>query len=118
MATKNLTAADFEVLEHAPGITVVDFWADWCAPCHQFAPVFERVSEKHPDITFGKVDTEAEIDLAARLGIMAMPTVMVIRDGVVVYQEPGALPERLMETLIAKVRELDAEKLRAQADAA
>jgi thioredoxin 1 len=118
MATKNLTAADFDELENAAGITVVDFWADWCVPCHQFSPVFERVSEKHPDITFGKVDTEAELELAARLGIFAMPTVMVIRDGVVVYQEPGALPERLVEALISKVRTLDTDDLRGQAEAA
>jgi thioredoxin 1 len=115
MATRNITQAEFNALSEATGITLVDFWADWCGPCHRFAPTFEKVSEKHPDITFAKVDTEAEIALAAGLGISSIPTVMAIRDGVVVFQQPGALPEALLENLIAKVRELDMDEVRAQA---
>jgi thioredoxin 1 len=115
MATKNLTAAEFENLTQSSGITLVDFWADWCGPCHRFAPVYEKVSQKHPDITFGKVDTEAEPALAAELQIYSIPTIMAIRDGVVVYQQAGALPERLLEDVISKVRELDMDEVRAAA---
>ncbi|HEY7223511.1 MAG TPA: thioredoxin [Micromonosporaceae bacterium] len=115
MATKNLTKAEFEKLSEASGITLVDFWADWCVPCHRFAPVFEKVSENHSDITFAKVDTEAEVALAAELDISSIPTIMAIRDGVVVFQQAGALPEPLLENLITKVRELDMDEVRAQA---
>jgi len=115
MATKNLTAAEFDGLSEASGITLVDFWAEWCGPCHRFAPTFEKVSENHPDITFGKIDTEAERDLAAELNIYSIPTIMAIRDGVVVFQQAGALPEHLLENLITKVRELDMEEVRASA---
>lgn len=112
MTTKNLTATEFEQLSNGEGITLVDFWADWCGPCHRFAPVYERVSEKHPDITFGKIDTEAEQALAVELQIFSIPTIMAIRDGVVVFQQSGALPEHLLENLISKVRELDMDEVR------
>ena len=112
MTTKNLTTADFMEVTSAEGITLVDFWAEWCGPCHRFAPVFEKVSENHPDITFAKVDTEAEQALAAEFQIYSIPTIMAIRDGVVVYQQAGALPEHLLENLISKVRELDMEEVR------
>lgn len=115
MATKNLTKAEFDQLDDASGITLVDFWAEWCGPCHRFAPVYERVSEKHPDITFAKVDTDAEQDLAMQFEIFSIPTIMAIRDGVVVYQQAGAIPEPMLENLIAQVRELDMEKVRATA---
>jgi thioredoxin 1 len=115
MATKNLTAAEFTELTGREGITLVDFWADWCGPCHRFAPVYEKVSENHPDITFAKVDTEAEQSLAAEFQIYSIPTIMAIRDGVVVYQQAGALPEHLLENLIGKVRELDMAEVRAAA---
>jgi thioredoxin 1 len=115
MATKNLTTAEFETLTQSSGITLVDFWADWCGPCHRFAPTYEKVSERHPDITFGKVDTEAEPALAAELQIYSIPTIMAIRDGVVVYQQSGALPERLLEDVISKVRELNMDEVRASA---
>ena len=115
MATKNLTKAEFEQLNDAGGITLVDFWADWCGPCHRFAPVYERVSEKHPDITFAKVDTDAEQDLAMQFEIFSIPTLMAIRDGVVVFQQAGAMPEATLENLIAQVRELDMEKVRSTA---
>jgi thioredoxin 1 len=115
MATKNLTAATFEEVTSGECIVLVDFWADWCGPCLRFAPVYERVSEKHPDITFAKVDTEAEQALAVEFEIFSIPTIMAIRDGVVVYQQAGALPEHLLESLIGKVRELDMDEVRAAA---
>lgn len=115
MTTRNLTTAEFEELTSREGITLVDFWAEWCGPCHRFAPTYEKVSENHPDITFAKVDTEAEPALAAELNIFSIPTIMAIRDGVVVFQQAGALPEHLLENLISKVRELDMEKVKAEA---
>lgn len=114
MSTVALTSADFEE-KVGNGIVLVDFWADWCPPCRAFAPTFERASDKHPDITFGKVDTEANQDLAMQFQIASIPTLMAIRDGVVVYAQPGALPEKALETLIEKVRELDMDEVRSQA---
>lgn len=115
MATKNLTKAEFDELSGASGITLVDFWAEWCGPCHRFAPVFERSSEKHPDIAFVKVDTDAEQALAMEFNIYSIPTLMAIRDGVVVYQQAGAMPEQLLENLITQVRELNMDEIRASA---
>jgi len=114
MATKTLTSAEFEELNAASGITLIDFWAEWCAPCRQFAPIFQKASEKHPDITFAKVDTEAEQELAMAFGISSIPTVVAIRDSVIVFQQPGAMPEAMLEKLIDKVRELDMEKVKAE----
>ena len=115
MATKNLTAADFDAETSGEGIVLIDFWAEWCGPCLRFAPVYERVSEKHPDITFAKVNTEAEQSLAMEFQIFSIPTIMAVRDGVVVYQQSGALPEHLLESLIGKIRELDMDEVRAKA---
>jgi thioredoxin 1 len=115
MATKNLTKTEFDELSEASGITLVDFWAEWCGPCHRFAPVFERASEKHSDITFAKVDTDAEQDLAMQFNIFSIPTLMAIRDGVVVFQQAGAMPEQALESLISQVRELDMDQVRASA---
>jgi thioredoxin 1 len=115
MTTKNLTAADFDEVTSGEGIVLVDFWAEWCGPCHRFAPTFEKVSQNHPDITFAKVDTEAEPALAQEFQIFSIPTIMAIRDGVLVYQQAGALPETHLEQLIAKVRELDMDEVRAAA---
>ena len=111
MATKALTAATFDEVT-AEGIVLVDFWAEWCGPCKQFAPTYEALSEENPDIVFGKVDTEAEQELAARFEIRSIPTIMVVKDGVMVYAQPGALPKRLVAQLIEQVRELDMDKVR------
>ena len=107
MATVALGAANFEqtVTEHE--IVLVDFWAAWCGPCRQFAPVFESASGQHPDIVFGKVDTEAEQALAAAAQITSIPTLMAFKEGQLVYSQPGALPAAILEELIAGVRELD-----------
>ena len=118
MATKNLTAADLADVTREEGIVLVDFWAAWCGPCVRFAPVFERVSEKHPDIVFSKVDTEAQPDLSEEFGIRSIPTIMAIRDGVIVFQQAGALPEQALESLITQVRALDMDDVRSRAAAA
>jgi thioredoxin 1 len=115
MATRTLTAADFAEVAHGEGIVLIDFWAAWCGPCLRFAPVYERVSEKHPDVIFAKVDTEAEPALQMEFDIRSIPTIMAIRDGVVVFQQAGALPESALESLISQVRELDMDDVRARA---
>ena len=93
---------------------VVDFWADWCGPCKAFAPVYERVSEAHPDVTFAKVDTEAEQALAGAFGIRSIPTTVVFKEGIGVFMQPGALPEEALEDLVGKVRELNMDDVRAK----
>jgi thioredoxin 1 len=115
MATQELTPANFEEHTDRDGITVVDFWAEWCGPCKQFAPVFERVSEKNPDILFGKVDTQSHPDLAATFNVEAIPTLLVIRDRVVLYAQAGALPQPALEDLLQQARDLDMEQVRREA---
>ena len=115
MATLEMTAQNFEQNTDREGITIVDFWASWCNPCRQFAPVYERVSEKNPDVVFGKVDTEAHPDLAATFNVTAIPTLMVIRDRVVLYSQAGALPEAAFEDLLQQARELDMAAVRKEA---
>jgi thioredoxin 1 len=107
MPTVNLTKEGFQEAVEKNGIILVDWWAAWCGPCRAFAPVFERVSEKHPGALFAKVDTEAEQELAGAFGIRSIPTLMIFRDRVLLYAEPGALPEEALEEIIAKVKALD-----------
>ena len=114
MATVALTAENFDEATGKDGIVLVDFWASWCGPCVRFAPTYQRSSEKHSAITFGKVDTEAEPALAAKFDIRSIPTIMAIRDGIVVFAQPGALPESALESLIEKVEQLDMTEVREQ----
>jgi thioredoxin 1 len=114
MATTNLTAETFSESVGREGITFVDWWAAWCGPCRMFGPIFEKSSEAHPDIVFGKVDTEAEPALSAAARIMSIPTLMAFRDGVLVFSQPGALPEKSLEEVIKAVRDLDMDDVRRQ----
>lgn len=107
MPTLTLTTDAFEETVSSAGITLVDFWAGWCGPCKMFAPIYEAASEKNPDITFGKVDTEAEQVLASAAGITSIPTLMAFRDGILVFSQPGALPAPALEKVIDAVKGLD-----------
>ncbi len=113
MATVELTADNFNSTVSGDGLILVDFWAEWCPPCRMFGPVFEKASERHPDAVFGKVDTEAQPEIAATFTITSIPTLMIIRDSVVLYAQPGALPEKSLEELITKAEALDMDEVRA-----
>ena len=114
MATIELTHQNFGQHIEKNGITLVDFWAEWCGPCRMFGPIFESASEKYPDITFGKVDTEAEQQLAGEAGISSIPTLMVFRDGILLYNSPGALPAEALDEIITAVNGLNMDEVRAE----
>ena len=114
LATSTLTIDTFEETVKSDGITLVDFWASWCGPCRQFGPIFETTAEENPDVTFAKVDTEAEQRLAGALNIMSIPTLMIFRDGIQLFNRPGALPKTALDDLLRQVRELDMDEVRKQ----
>ncbi len=114
MTTRTATESTFSELVAENPIVLVDFWAAWCGPCRSFAPVFESVSDANPDIVFAKVDTEAEQNLAGAFGITSIPTLMAIRDGVVLYSQAGALPEPALVNLVQAVRDVDMDQVRSQ----
>ncbi|HVW41115.1 MAG TPA: thioredoxin family protein [Amycolatopsis sp.] len=114
MATVELTKDNFTEVTGREGTVLVDFWASWYGPCRMFAPVYDQVSDKHPDFVFGKVDTEAQPELAGAFGISSIPTLMIVRDGVVLYSQPGALPEQTLEQLIEQAGAVDMADVRRQ----
>jgi thioredoxin 1 len=114
MATTELTLESFETTINQDGITLVDFWAEWCGPCRMFGPIFEKASETYPEIRFGKVDTEAQQQLAGMAGISSIPTLMIFRDGILLFNQAGALPEPALNELIGKVQALDMNEVRAE----
>ncbi len=111
-STVQITIDNFQEIVEKPGIVLLDFWAEWCGPCKMFAPVFEKAAEQHTDVVFGKIDTEAEQDLAQAVGISAIPTIMVFRDGVLLFRESGALPPQALESIVDQVKKLDMDEVR------
>ncbi|TCN49519.1 thioredoxin [Rhodococcus sp. SMB37] len=118
MATQALTQQTFDEVVTNNDIVLVDFWADWCGPCKQFAPTFESSSEQHPDVVHAKVDTEAEQSIAAAANIRSIPTIMAFREGILVYNQAGALPPAALEDLVSQVKALDMDDVRKQIDEA
>jgi thioredoxin 1 len=112
--TIEITRDNFKATVERDGIVLLDWWAAWCGPCRMFAPTYEKVAKKHPDIAFGKVDTEAQQELAASFDIRSIPTLMILRDGVLLFSQPGAVPEAALEDLIRQVCALDMNKVRAE----
>lgn len=114
MATLNLTEDNFNETIKNNSIVLIDYWAPWCAPCRAFGPVFEKASDKHPDVVFGKVNTEEQQELAGSFNIRSIPTLMIFKDQILVFAQPGMLPANVLEELISKVQELDMDVVRAK----
>ncbi|MFE2561229.1 thioredoxin [Streptomyces sp. NPDC059352] len=118
MSTVELTKDNFDEVVSGNAFVLIDFWASWCGPCRQFGPIFEAASERHEDLVFAKVDTEAQQELAAAFEIRSIPTLMIVRDNVAVFAQPGALPETALEDVIGQARELDMDEVRKSVEAA
>ncbi len=107
MAVMNLNKENFQTIVEANEIVILDFWAEWCGPCKRFAPIFEKVAEKYPNVVFGKIDTEAEQELAAHFRIQSIPTIMVVKESQIIFSQPGALNEEILEKVVEKAIDID-----------
>lgn len=116
MATLEITKDNFKDTVTRPGIVLLDWWAAWCGPCRAFAPIFEKASETHADVAFGKIDTDAQPELSGAFGIRSIPTLMIFRDGILLFNQPGALPAAALEELLTKVRGLDMDEVRREVE--